>query len=159
MGSDTDFRLDDAKEYDEEAKDEAIELLKFMFPDADRVGKNTDKYGIDIFVDWRGRRLWFEVEYKNFRDFGRIMNDGIHIATRKMKFYESQSRANHITFLNNYDRAIVIKNRFLVNTKIITKSCSRRGDHYDGAKFLAVDYKNFMIYEKDCGLWEKTKGH
>jgi len=99
---DTDFRPSDLNKYDNKAKEEAIILLKQFFKET-LVYENPDKYAVDIIMEKDKKKLYFEVEYKEFANLVILASEGLHIAERKKKFYKD-NKCSHITFLDNYRR-------------------------------------------------------
>lgn len=152
---DTKFKKKDFNKYDKKTKKRAVAFLEQLFEDA-KVYENPDKYGIDIIVKKGSKKLYFEVEYKEFRDLQRLSEEGMHISARKKKFYKDNKRSSHITFLDDYRRAIVVKNGVLRKAKTIVKGCWRGNEYYPSAQFIEIKLKDCLLYKKK-GKWKKCK--
>ena len=151
---DTDFRPSDLNKYDNKAKEEAIILLKQFFKET-LVYENPDKYAVDIIMEKDKKKLYFEVEYKEFANLVILASEGLHIAERKKKFYKD-NKCSHITFLDNYRRAIIIKNNTLKKAKTITKGCWRGSNYYPYSQFIEIKLKDCSLYKKKS-KWIKCK--
>jgi hypothetical protein len=149
---DTDFRQKDCDKYDAITKKEGIALLKIIFK-SDEVYKNEDKYDVDLVVKRNDKRLYFEVEYKNFTDLDRITKNGLHISSRKLKYYNDYRKVYHITFLKDYKIALIFHKKTLRNANIIEKNCNRDGDIYNNAKFIEVQIDKAFKLKREQNKW------
>lgn len=159
MGVDTKFSRSDHEKYDNRAKEEGIALLSQIFSDQfDDIHENDDTYGVDLVIKQKNEKLsFFEVEYKNYSNLARIIDEGIHIASRKKRYYHARKNVHHITFLDDYERAIMIKNSILRRAKTITKACYRGNTYYPHAKFIEIHVKKCILFKKYGNEWKQCK--
>jgi hypothetical protein len=156
MSKDTTFRKNDFDKYDVQAREEAKILISDVSPhclvtdnpqtyDCDLIIKNTDT---DAFS-------FLEVEYKNFGRLDIIEREGLHIASRKMKYYADTTRTvNHVTFLKGYTKCILFGGVVLRECGIVSKPCRRGADSYNNSQFIEVYPSQGTVFEKINGVWK-----
>jgi hypothetical protein len=152
--SDSAFSKKDHTKYDLKSREEGKILLKEMYKRR-AISDNANRYGPDLLV---GKKTYFEVEYKTYGNIPMIEEKGLHIAQRKQKYYNSdEMTVHHITFLDDYNKAIIFKNKELRDCPVITKTCRRGGVYYNDSKFLEIGLNNALRFQKKRGKWKRVK--
>jgi hypothetical protein len=156
MSKDTTFRRTDFKKYDEQAREEAKGLITSIASHC-QVADNPNEYDCDLIINNKTSNTFsfLEVEYKNFGRLDIIQAEGLHISSRKMKYYADERRTvNHITFLKGYTKCILFSGEVLKNCNIVSKTCRRGNDTYADSKFIEVYPSQGTVFEKINDVWQ-----
>jgi hypothetical protein len=150
---DTDFNINDFDEYDVKCRQCGKVLLATIYKEK-TIKDNSDKYGPDLVV---GKSIYYEVEYKTFQNIEFIEKKGLHISQRKLKYYsDDKVTVHHITFLDNFNKAILFRNNDLRQSKCIVKNCKRGSTNYEQAKFIEMSMDKAIRLQLVNNKWIKV---